>query len=599
MLQSYTARSTGLASAIGAFCIALLSGAAGGLLLGGTAVVVLQSLELLADNRLLVDQLENYIRDYPLKENKISRPERWKDLRIEEAETFAGICLTMDQSDTDQPNQQMPRVTEDCSRVNRSIRLPSCVTSGLASAIGAFCIGLLSGAAGGLLLGGTAVVVLQSLELLADNRLLVDQLENYIRDYPLKENVGILQRTSNDHMLNTYISLLVEEFGVFSSTLSLAAGICCGLSTYALVTKKYGEAAMGKALVLAGPVCLMGVTATGYILGSALGSFLSITFSLKLFMWFLINYLLFFLFVFCLVPILACFDYNYITPFTVWLLTPATVMTIALIHLYLTTKLILMVALFPTIWGVILLGNTYDFKLTTASVPLMLFITDVFNIARQPIVSLQSPASTNTSSAVLEGMFVGVLTPQLWTAAIGTSLFVSWQKGGARTICASAAGSGAAVLGAIKAALPVLGPGPTIGALMGLAGAVGVSLAAGAAAAADHYGLWGRLGVTVGAAVGAFLSSCAHSGLSGMFMGLCAATIPAGLYFMPLFLFLWQKFKFCICIIITVIVLIWLCFTATLGSAVSFSVSIILLLLLIIFFGCIRAFNFIRSKFNQ
>lgn len=56
------------------------------------------------------------------------------------------------------------------------------LSSGLASVISIFSIGLVSGAAGGLLLGATAVVVLQSLELLDDNRLLMDQLEKYIMD---------------------------------------------------------------------------------------------------------------------------------------------------------------------------------------------------------------------------------------------------------------------------------------------------------------------------------------------------------------------------------------------------------------------------------
>lgn len=37
----------------------------------------------------------------------------------------------------------------------------------------------------------------------------------------------------------------------------------------------------------------------------------------------------------------------------------------------------------------------------------------------------------------------------------------------------------------------------------------------------------GRLGVTVGAAAGGFLSSCTHSGPSAVFMGLCAAMVPA------------------------------------------------------------------------
>ncbi|XP_071331602.1 uncharacterized protein [Trachinotus anak] len=380
----------------------------------------------------------------------------------------------MDQSDTDQPNQQMPRVTEDCSRVNRSIRLPSCVTSGLASAIGAFCIGLLSGAAGGLLLGGTAVVVLRSLELLADNRLLMDQLEiNYAKE--------IVQWETDNQVHDIHITIFAETFGVFSSFLSLLVSIFFGLSTYAVAIKKHGEAgeaAMGKAFSLAGPVCLMGVTATGCFLGLALESFLSIISNVSVVMWLIISVVVTFVFL----AIQCLFN----------------------LHLRLYEDLLLLMPFIPVAL-------------------LIAFITCFASVS----------TNTNTSSAVLEGMFVGVLTTQLWTACVGMLLFVFWQRGGADKICVSAAASGGAVLAAIKAALPVLGPGPSIGALTGVAGAVGVSLAAGAAAA-DHYGLWGRLGVTVGAAVGAFLSSCAHSGLSGMLMGLCAATIPTVSYLMLL-----------------------------------------------------------------
>lgn len=92
------------------------------------------------------------------------------------------------------------------------------------------------------------------------------------------------------------------------------------------------------------------------------------------------------------------------------------------------------------------------------------------------------------------------------------------------------------VLCVIELALPVLGPGPTLGDLMGLAGAVGVCIpAAGVwtaqyAPAVGHYGFFGKVGITVGAVVGAFLSSCAHGGLSKIFLVLCAFTIPAALF---------------------------------------------------------------------
>ncbi|XP_027144080.1 uncharacterized protein LOC109141601 isoform X2 [Larimichthys crocea] len=424
----------------------------------------------------------------------------------------------------------MSRVPEDNSRDNRPFPLPACVSSGLAEVLVVFCIGLLSGAAGGLLLGGTAVVTLQSLELLADNRLLMEQLEKHIMD-----NVYYIKY--NNIVYDIYISVLAVMFGVFSSTLSLAAGISIGFKTYSLVIKIKGEAAMGKALMWAGQVCLMGVTATGYIVGLTLESFLSIIFNWTMSLCFLISVPVTWL----VVPMISeiCCKSRNCDPIIWWFFTPlAAVITLAISSLC-KIRIYLVAVLIPTIMAARELGNY--FELSNVTVPLMLIISDVYYIAGWQIVSLQSPTFTNISSAVVEAIIVGVLASLLWSVTVGMSLFVSWQKGGAFKIGATAAASGSAVLGAIKMALPVLGPGPTIGALIGVAGAVGVSLSA-AGAVADQfgqalrrYGFVGRLGLTVGAAVGAFLSSCAHSGLSGMFMALCAATIPAGVFIKQFF----------------------------------------------------------------
>ncbi|XP_027144336.1 uncharacterized protein LOC113747714 [Larimichthys crocea] len=193
----------------------------------------------------------------------------------------------MDQSDADQLNPLMSRVPEDNSRDNRPFPLPACVSSGLAAVISVFCIGLVSGAAGGLLLGATAVVMLQSLELLADNRLFMEQLEKYIlRDYFLGWNLPRYFHWERDELVHDIkISIFVVMFGVFSSTLSLAAGIYIGLSTYSLVIKIKGEGAMGKALALAGLVCVTGVTATGYIVGFTLEKFISISLHVDIYLW--------------------------------------------------------------------------------------------------------------------------------------------------------------------------------------------------------------------------------------------------------------------------------------------------------------------------
>ncbi|XP_019128098.2 uncharacterized protein LOC104929896 [Larimichthys crocea] len=427
----------------------------------------------------------------------------------------------MDRSDADQLNILIHPVTADNRRVNSTITLPARVSSGLAAVVSVFCIGLVSGAAGGLLLGGTAVITLQSLELLADNRLLMNQLKSQIRltynDYYSIEHTDI------------HISVLAVIFGVFSSTLSLAAGIYIGSSTYSLVIKKKGEAAMGKALMWAGPICLMGVTATGYIVGLTLESFLSISFYSAILLWFAIPVV-----VAPMIQIIDEFwfksDRNIFWGFiqgAAWCASVSFYMRSNLLAVF--TPIIASTAIIVAK----VLKQSQFLTLTTAPVPLMLITSDVYNTVGQQIVSL-SPTFTNISSAVVEAIFVGVLASQMWSVTVGMLLFMSWQKGGTFKICATAAGFSTAVLGAIKMTLPVLGPGPTIGALIGVAGAVGVSLSAGVAAADQYglgcYGIVGRLGLTVGAPVGAFLSSSTHSGLSGMFMALCAATIPAGAF---------------------------------------------------------------------
>lgn len=382
----------------------------------------------------------------------------------------------------------------------------------------------MSGAAGGLLLGATTFVMLQALELLADNRLLMNQLEKYITDrYHLVKGAQV-----ND----VQISLFAVMFGVFSSTLSLTFGVYVGLSTFALVIKKEGEAAMGKALGIAGTVCLMGVTATGYILGLTFESFLSITFSVDIVLWYIMS-----LAALCMYPIVVFLANSYMCVLLCGsVFTPSNAMLTYFLSFLFKMKSILGIVFIPVIVAVKIFEKSHSFKMTTAPVALMLIVSDVYNFLGQHIVSVQSPKSTNNSSVVPEAIFVGVLAPLLWTVTVGMSFFATWQRGLAGKICATAAGSGAAVLGVIEMALRVLGHGPTIGALMGVAGAVGVSFSA-ALAATDqygqilgHYGFVGRLGVTVGAAVGAFLSSCAHSELLGIFMGLCAASIPAGAF---------------------------------------------------------------------
>lgn len=84
------------------------------------------------------------------------------------------------------------------------------MSPGLGSAISIFSVGLVSGRVSGLLMEAAAAVVLQSPELLADNRLLMDQLEKYIADgcyFSIKVGVPDIQ-----------ISIFAVMFGVFSAT---------------------------------------------------------------------------------------------------------------------------------------------------------------------------------------------------------------------------------------------------------------------------------------------------------------------------------------------------------------------------------------------
>ncbi|KAM3617713.1 uncharacterized protein V6R79_010159 [Siganus canaliculatus] len=317
------------------------------------------------------------------------------------------------------------------------------------------------------------------------------------------------------------------------------------------------EAVMENALAVAGSVCLTAVTATGCILGLTLETFLSFTLNINLLLWFFIS-LSPFLFPFikghwsrCIPHML---DQVIFQLLIIWSTSTVACITFRL-SFFSKTRFILVTVFIP----LIIAGNCYFCKLPVFILPCLLNIYDIYYIAGWPIITVQSPASTYISS-VLEAIFVGVLTSLWWSVAVGMLLFVNWQRRGAGRICVTAAALGSAVLGVIKLALPVLGPGPTIGSLMGVAAAAGVSLSA-AGAAADQYGeagggcgFVGRMGVTVGAAAGVLLSSCTHSGLSGTFMALCVATVTAGQFFKPglnsnlrkMFVFLWVSMIFAV-----------------------------------------------------
>ncbi|CAK6955118.1 uncharacterized protein LOC121199884 isoform X5 [Scomber scombrus] len=190
---------------------------------------------------------------------------------------------------------------------------------------------------------------------------------------------------------------------------------------------------------------------------------------------------------------------------------------ISAVHIFISQTVAVMILSFLYFSVENLTDTSLHFKMVPVSI--VFLITEILLAVINPMTAFDTAASTVTVAE-----FITVFTSQLLMVQIGMSLFVSWQRGGAGKICFAAAASGTAVLRLIPAALPMLGAAPSIGALMGVAGAVGVSVAA-AGAAVDCYGWGGRLGVAVGAAVGGFATSCTHSGLSGVFIGLCAAII--------------------------------------------------------------------------
>lgn len=400
------------------------------------------------------------------------------------------------------------------------------LSPGAASVVAIFAIGLLSGAAGGLLLGATAVVMIQALELLLGDKPLMGQLEKYVVDgYYFAFKIGVQ---------DIQVSVFAELFGVFSSALSLTVGLYLALSAYSLVIRYEGEGAVTKALNIAGSVCLTGVTATGLLLGFTFRTFLSLTLWPNVLLWFIIGFA-----GYCMFPLLQYCRNTYLCVLLCGIVfTPAASLLLYLFTFLFSMRSSLAAVLIPVTMGLKILESPYFLKITAAPVPIMLVISDVFKIMGERIVSLQSPISSTLSEAI----FIGVFSALLWAVTVGISLFAFCQRGEAHQLFVSAAGVGGAVLGVIKLSLPVLGPGPAIGALMGVAGAVGVCIsAAGAwtakyAPAARCYGFFGKAGVTMGTAVGAFLSCCAHGGLSKTFVVLCTFMILAALFFKLLIL---------------------------------------------------------------
>ncbi|RVE70168.1 hypothetical protein OJAV_G00061750 [Oryzias javanicus] len=81
-----------------------------------------------------------------------------------------------------QPDAVILNMAPEITRPSRRLHLPSCFHGCLSSVISIFCVGMVSAAAGGQLLGRTAVVLLTSLELLVNNTSVMDNMNKYLVD---------------------------------------------------------------------------------------------------------------------------------------------------------------------------------------------------------------------------------------------------------------------------------------------------------------------------------------------------------------------------------------------------------------------------------
>ncbi|XP_029974756.1 uncharacterized protein LOC115408252 [Salarias fasciatus] len=507
--------------------------------------------------------------------------------------------------DVSEESEEPVAVEEDSSTIRPGLH--SCLLSCL-SAVTLFFFGSMLGFPGGVLLGRTGVATLRSLELLADDKLLMDHLENYMNtvtdyDHYISEKMNIAHRSDNVHMFNVFISVLAEEFGGLAAIFSLPVGLAVGSTMYKLVIKKSGETATGKALSVAGPLCLVVISTSGCLLGLLLRMYLSITLPVIICFFFFVVFLgiLIAFFGNCgrcslLFGVLTIFAFSPLN-------TPIVLSMMYLMTFVFQTKLILS-ELVPKTSPLRTFAKSYGFDLIITPILLFLIITDVFNFARHPIVILQQTNTSSTGSAAVEGVFVGVLSSHFLMVAVGMSLFSFKEVTGAAKVCAGAVTSGGAAIAGIESVVSLLGPGPTIGALMGVAGAVGVTLTA-AGATAFRYGqvmgghrLMGLLGVTAGAAAGAYLASSTHGGLSALYMALCAAAVPGTLILNWMTVVLkrharWSVINICFYLFMGVLSAVWVYFAIPIQGVLTFIAYSIVSTAAIVVLACVScAFDF-------
>lgn len=106
----------------------------------------------------------------------------------------------------------------------------------------------------------------------------MDPWEQYLTNRSLlnwnvqKNDNWSIARPSNNQVHSIRLALFTVMFCVLLATFSLTVGVYVGLATYSVVIRREGEAAVGKALGVAGLVCLMNVTS--YILGLTFKDFI-------------------------------------------------------------------------------------------------------------------------------------------------------------------------------------------------------------------------------------------------------------------------------------------------------------------------------------
>ncbi|XP_059916246.1 uncharacterized protein LOC132464088 [Gadus macrocephalus] len=398
------------------------------------------------------------------------------------------------------PSGQEPRVP---------IEEPDTSSNTWTSVFRCVCIGLVSTVLGGMLTGHMVVVTTHILETVGEDGPLMEALSN------------TLANDTYAGLRDTHLSSAVAHFSLIFSFLLLVLGVWVGNCTYFEVIKWEGISEKPKALSVAGSVCLLCISVTF--------SFLS--FTLKHWLLFsertvVTNHsAIIFLTLFLGSGIFLFLQCNKNIAFvelmdSIWQISPVIISVHALRTMTSLTTLI------PINILADIFGKKYALCLNVLPVPMMLMIGYFFALCNIRVFDLQTVASTNTTALVLEGLFFGLWTTQMFTMTVAMSLFASWQTGGANKMCVGALSSGAALLGIIQEMIPVLDPWPLLGALMGVAGAAGLALSAGRAAA-DRYGRAGTVGAVLGAGVGAFVGTLSLGGVSSTFIALSTALIPA------------------------------------------------------------------------